>query len=140
MAFCHGSIQAMVHIGVHPVSKFQHLLQLCDAAPVDMDDSDIAKMVDGHPAFLRIRIPAQTYPALGKPISTFGTTVSLIASGSMDEQTVYEIMGALDKHQQIIQHAHPALGSFKVKGAQQADIGVSRHPGAVAYLTAHESK
>ena len=89
MAFCHGSIQAMLNIGVHPDSKMERLLQLCDAVPVNMDDNEIAKMVDGQPALLRIRIPAQIYPALATPVDTFGTTVSLIASGSLDEETMH---------------------------------------------------
>jgi TRAP-type uncharacterized transport system substrate-binding protein len=116
------------------------LLQLCDAVPVNMDDSEIAKMVDGQPAFLRIRIPAQIYPTLATPVETFGTAVSLIGSGSLDEQTVVEILDALDKHRQAIQNVHPALGSFNVKDAQQADIGIVRHPGVAAYLSAQEKQ
>lgn len=138
MAFCHGSIQAMVHIGVHPDSKLRQLLKLCGAAPVDMDDSDIAKMIDGHPAFLPIRISAQTYPYLRKPISTFGTTILLVASGSLDEETTHTIMAALKKNQANLNSIHPALAEFSVKRAKGPDMGLSLHPGAASYWSAQE--
>lgn len=135
MAFCHGSIQAMVNIGVHPDSKFQQLLKLCNAAPVDMDDSDIAKMVDGHPALLRTLLPAQTYPSLKKPVSTFGTTILLVASGSLDDETTLAIMAALEQYQDKIKSIHPALGQFSLKRSDGPDIGIALHPGAAAYFS-----
>ena len=51
MAFCHGTIQAMVHIGVHPDSSLQQLLRLCKANLVGMYDNDIEKLVNDHPAY-----------------------------------------------------------------------------------------
>jgi len=30
LAFCHGTVQAMVHIGVHPDSSLQQLMRLCE--------------------------------------------------------------------------------------------------------------
>jgi len=134
MAFCHGSIQAMVNIGVHPDSKFQQLLELCNAAPVNMDDSDIAKMVDGHPAFLRTLIPAQTYPSIKNPISTFGTTILLVASKSLDAETTLSIMAAIEQYQDKLKSIHPALGQFSVKPSEGPDIGIALHPGAAAYF------
>jgi len=38
MAFCHGTVQAMVHLGVHPDSSLQQLFKLCQAALVNMDE------------------------------------------------------------------------------------------------------
>ena len=37
MAFCQGTIQAMVHIGVHPDASLQQLIELCNADLVGMD-------------------------------------------------------------------------------------------------------
>ncbi|MBC2711667.1 MAG: TAXI family TRAP transporter solute-binding subunit [Desulfosarcina sp.] len=107
MAFCHGSIQAMVHIGVHPDSAVQKLMNQCDVVLLDMDDADITRLVDTHPAFSQIRIPA-----------------------------TYAIMAALEKNQAKLKSIHPALGEFSVKRANGPDIGISLHPGADAYLSA----
>lgn len=137
MAFCYGEIHAMLHIGVHPDPSVQQLLELCNAALVDMDDSDIAKMVDSQLALSQIDIPAGIYPSIQKPVSTFGTTVSMIASASLDEQTAYKIMEALDKNQQNISSAHAALSGFTVGPAPDRTTGIQVHPGAATYLSTH---
>ncbi len=137
MAFCHGEVEAMFHIGVHPDPSLQQLLERCKAELVNMDDSDIMKLVDSQSAFSMIEIPAEIYPALQKSISTFGTTVFLIASGSLDEQTAYKIMEALDKNQQYLRNAHTALSAFTVETAPKRTAGVQRHPGVTTYLSTH---
>ena len=134
MAFCHGSVDAMVHIGVHPDSALQQLMDLCAAMPVDMDDDEIIRRVGSQPAFSPISIPAATYPGLDKPVASFGTTIWLIASGSLDDETAMAIMTALETHQASLQSIHPALGQFAVKPSDDPDIGIALHPGAAAYL------
>jgi TRAP transporter TAXI family solute receptor len=135
MAFCHGEVEAMVNIGVHPAPSVQQLVERCDAAFVDMDDSDIAKLIDSQPALSRIDIPAGVYPSIQMPIATFGTTVFLIASGSLDEETAYKIMQALDKNQQNLKNAHTALRDFTVGPAPKRTTEIELHPGAAKYFS-----
>ncbi len=134
MAFCHGSVDAMVHIGVHPDSAMQQLMDLCAAVPVDMDDDDITRAVNETPAVSPIMIPAAAYPGLEKPVASFGTTILLVASGSLDDETTMAIMAALEKHQASLKSIHPALAQFSAKPAGDPDIGLSLHPGAAAYF------
>jgi hypothetical protein len=135
MAFCHGEVEAMVHIGVHPDPLLQQLFELCTAAFVDMDDSDIVELVDSQPALSMIDIPAGIYPALQKPVLTFGTTMSLIASASLDEETAYKIMEALDKNQQNLRSTHSALSAFTVGPDRKRTVGIELHPGAAKYFS-----
>ena len=135
MAFCYGEIQAMFHIGVHPDVSVQQLLELCNASLVDMGDNDIAKLVDSQPAFSEIDIPAGVYPSIQKPISTFGTTVFLIASGNLDEETAFKIMEALDINQQNLKNAHTALNDFAVGPDRKRSVGIELHPGAAKYFS-----
>jgi TRAP-type uncharacterized transport system substrate-binding protein len=114
----------------------QQLLERCKAELVNMDDSDIMKLVDSQSAFSMIEIPAGIYPALQKSISTFGTTVFLIASDSLDEQTVFKIMEVLDNNQQYLRNAHIALSDFSVKAESKRTVGVQKHAGAATYLSA----
>ncbi|MBW2193333.1 MAG: TAXI family TRAP transporter solute-binding subunit [Deltaproteobacteria bacterium] len=137
MAFCHGTIQAMVHIGVHPDSSLQQLFKLCKAGLVDMDDSDIEKLIMGHPAFIKISGASDTYPSHPKGVTTFGTRVMLVASADLDEETVYKIMDAIYSNQKNLMRAHPALSSLTVDASQIRDIGIALHPGAVKYLSDH---
>ena len=133
MAFCHGSVQAMLHIGVHPDSTLRQLIDLCNAVLVDMDDADMVKMILGHPGYSLVQIPATAYPTVGRSVSTLGTPVALVASGSLDDETVRAIMTVLGQNQQMLQHAHPAMESFTVSRTMP-DVGIAMHPGAAAYL------
>ena len=136
MAFCHGSVDAMVHIGVHPDSALQQLVTLCAAMPVDMNDDDITRQVAAEPAYSPVNISAATYSGFEKPVASFGTTILLVASGSLDDETTIAILAALEKHQANLKSIHPALAQFSVKPANDPDIGLSLHPGAAAYFSA----
>jgi TRAP transporter TAXI family solute receptor len=137
MAFCHGTIQAMVHIGVHPDASLNQLMRLCRAALVNMDDGDIAKLVRDHPAFSTIAIPAETYTNQPAGVTTFGTTVILVASKSLDSETVFMIIEALDRRRRALEGAHPAFSAFSVKGAGNIDLDMELHPAVAEYLSAH---
>ena len=137
MAFCHGEMQAMVHIGVHPDSSLQQLFKLCEANLVNMDDSDIEKLVNDHPAFWKINIAANTYPSHPKEVTTFGTRAMLVASEDLDEETVYKIIDAIDSNQKRLASAHPALSLFSVDTAQKSAAGLQLHQGAAKYFSEH---
>jgi hypothetical protein len=113
----------------------QQLLELCNATLVDMDDSDIVELVDSQPALSMLDIPAGIYTALPKFVLTFGSTVSLIASGSLDEETAYKIMEALDQHQQNLKSTHTALSAFTVGPDRKRTVGIELHPGAAKYFS-----
>jgi TRAP transporter TAXI family solute receptor len=137
MAFCYGTVQAMIHIGVHPDSTLQQLLKRCKAGLVNMDDKDIEKLVNDHPALFRTNITADTYPSQPQGVATFGTRMMLAASDALDEQTVYEIIDVIHRNQKSLRRAHPALSSFTVRPAQQKDAGIYAHPGAARFFAEH---
>jgi TRAP transporter TAXI family solute receptor len=137
MAFCYGTVQAMVHIGVHPDSSLQQLLKRCKASLANMDDNDIEKLVNDHPALFKINITADTYPSHPQGVTTFGTRMTLVASDALDAQTVYKIIDVIYNNQKRLRGAHPALSSFTVRAAQQRDAGIQPHPGATRYFSEH---
>ena len=137
MAFCHGTVQAMLHIGVHPNSSLQQLFKLCKARLVNMDDKDIEKLVNDHPAFSKINIAADTYPSHPQSITTFGTMGMLVASEDLDEQTVYKIMDAIYRNPKRLKSAHPALSLFTEDTARKIDGGAQPHAGAAKYFSEH---
>ncbi len=136
MAFCHGTIQAMLHIGVHPDSSLQQLFRLCKAGLVNMNDSDIGRLIRDHPAFAKIDIAADTYPSQPKGITTFGTRMILVTSENLDDQTVYGIIAAIDGHRKYLRGAHRALADFSVTAKKINVAGIQLHPGAAKYISA----
>ena len=137
MAFCHGTTQAMVHIGVHPDSSLQQLLRLCKANVVSMYDNDIKKLVNDHPAYFKINIAADTYPSLPTDVSTFGTRAVLVVSQDLDAQTVYNILDAIYSNRKRLKNAHPALSLFTLDANLKRYVGIQLHPGAEKYFSEH---
>ena len=135
MAFCHGTIQAMVHIGVHPDASVQQLIKLCGADLVGIEDGDIQKMANRHPAFISTALSSGVYPGQPDGITTLGMGMLLISSRDLDEETVYSIMDALYSSQKQLKHAHPALSGFTDKSAEDLDIGLAPHPGVIKYFS-----
>ncbi len=135
MALCHGTIQAMLHIGVNPNDPLRQLLRLCDARLYDMADADILHMVGGHPAFFQVLIPAGAYPSQKAPVSTFGTRMVIVTSGALGDKTAYRIARALDRSRRMLAGAHPALYAFPEKSPLGETFGIPAHPGAVRYFS-----
>ena len=137
MAFCYGTVQAMVHIGVHPDPSLDQLLKRCRGRLVDMNDKDTEKLINEHPAFSKINIAADMYSSHPEAVTTFGTREMLVTSEDLDEQTVYKIIEAIDNNRKRLQNAHPALTSFTVDAAPQDDARIQSHPGATKYFSEH---
>ncbi len=135
MAFCHGTIDAMINIGVHPNPSLQQLIRLCDADMANMDDNDIDKLVDSQPAFSKITIQSGTYTGQTTDIKTFGTQTILVASQDLDEETVYNILNVIFSSQKKLSNAHPALSLQKTDTKLIIDSNIKLHSGAVKYFS-----
>jgi TRAP transporter TAXI family solute receptor len=135
MAFCHGTIQAMIHIGVHPDAPLRQLFKLCDAVAVSMDDSDIQKLIADDTAFYPAGIAAGIYPSQPDSVKTFGTRAMLAASTDLDEETVYGIVKAIFDNRALLKRAHPALSSISLEAARKNDTGIPLHPGAARFFS-----
>ena len=136
-AFCYGTMQAMVYIGVHPDFSLRRLLKTCNGELMNMDDSDINRLVSEHPEFWKFELEAGTYPSQDGKVVTFGTRAMLVASSDLDEETVYKIIEVIDKNKKRLVSAHPALSLFSVETARKSATGIELHPGSARYFLEH---
>ncbi len=134
MAFCHGSVQAMVNIAVHPDPELRQLFKLCKARLLSLNQADIDAIGSSHPAFIQINIAPETYSAYPRGVKTFGTTMKLVTSDSLDDETVYQIISALGQKQRSLKSAHPSLEARMPDTAEQKAGGIPLHPGAIKYV------
>ncbi len=135
MAFCHGTIDAMIHIGVHPDSSLKKLFSLCNAKTANMNDKDIENLITRHPAFLKFVIPSGTYPSQMTDITTFATQTYLVTSQVLDEETAYKILDVIYKNRKRFSNAHPSLVLKKPDIKQIAVTGLKLHTGALKYFS-----
>ncbi len=129
MAFCHGTVDAMVHIGIHPDSGLQQLLNRCNAGLVPMADKDISRMIDNHPAFFRMEIDADIYPGISQRIITFGTQALLVTSQDLESETALEIINIILNNADALADAHPSLSQLRQTKTQP----LKRHSNSLLY-------
>ena len=130
MAFCHETVDAMVHTGVHPDSSLQQLLKLCNAGLANMADTDISRMIDSHPAFLRMEIDAGIYHGIPEKVITFGTQALLVTTQDLDPDTAQEILNIIINNADVFAGAHPSLNLLK----QSKNRLLKRHSSSILYF------
>lgn len=136
-AFCYGTMQAMIYIGIHPDFSLRRMLKTCNGSLLDMTDSDIEALIHADPALWKIEIPADLYPTQKDKVVTFGTRSILVASENLDGETVYSIMDVLDKNKAYLQTTHRSLSLFAQETSQKNALGLQRHSGSARYLAEH---
>ena len=125
----------MVHIGVHPVSSIQQLLQRCDAQLIGMNDTHMAALVRENPALIMTAIPADTYRGQTQRLETLGSQAVLVVTEELDEQTAYAIIDALYSNPRRVRGAHSALYLKPVDLSKEKIGGAKLHPGSVRYFS-----
>ena len=135
MVFCHGTVQAMIGVGVHPNPTVQRLLENCNAGLLAVVDPDIDKLVAASPYLWSTEIRADSYPPPSNRVKTFGTRVVLAASADMDDQLAEAIVKALYENKKRLQGGHPALTLYAPEEAAKGVAKVALHPGAARFLS-----
>ena len=135
MAFCHGTVQAMLHTGVHPDPSLQQLFKLCNARLVSVLDDETGKMVMEDAAFWETDIAANTYPVVSKAVKSFGTRAMLVVSEDFDAAIAQKIVEAIYANQERLKGAHPALTLFEAADVNQSAAEMQLHPGAESYFS-----
>ncbi|NOR50814.1 MAG: TAXI family TRAP transporter solute-binding subunit [Desulfuromonadales bacterium] len=130
LAFCQGTVQAMLNIGVHPTLSIHKLLKNCKAQLLDIDDDAIDKFVASHPSYWKTEINSESYPGPESRVQTFGTRAILVASSAIDQETAYAILKAIYDNQKRLQGNHPALSLYPIQEARKGIEGLQLHKGA----------
>jgi TRAP transporter TAXI family solute receptor len=137
LAFCHGTVQAMLHIGVHPDAALVKVLDLCQGQLVGIHDADIEQLVTSQAAFFESELAPGTYENQPAAVRTLATRVMLLAPQELDEETVYTIMAAIHSGRERLRQAHPALILPAMTAEQWQGEGVPLHPGAAKFKADH---
>ena len=136
LAFCQGTVQAMLNIGVHPTLSIHKLLKNCKAQLLDIDDDAIDKFVANHPSYWKTEINSESYPGPESRVQTFGTRAILVASSTIDQETAYAIVKAIYDNQERLQDNHPALSLYPVQESRKGIEGLQLHKGAEQFFAA----
>ncbi len=140
LALKSGSVQAMLHVGMHPDWGLRRLLNQQEITLLALDDSDIMQMIEDKTGFCMSNITGKTYPGLEAQMNTLGMETFLIGTADTDETTVELVLTAVNEAKRQLQHAHPALMQERVKISKLNDSYLHPHPSAILFFQTNYTK
>ncbi len=129
-----GTVQALIHVGMHPDKNVSQLLSLKNNMLVPLIDEDIDKLVDDRVGFSRCKITAGTYPGLTEDITTLAMENLLIASAVTDDTIIERVLLSLHKAQKQLRLAHPSLLRQHTTVSTLNDSYLHPHPSALLFF------
>jgi len=102
--------------------------------PVERDMAD--KIIKKYPYYVKITIPAKTYPKADYDVLCLGDSNVLIANKQMEEEVAYKVVKAIfenvDKGKWALVNIHPIASQLTPKNAINSPVEL--HPGAIKYF------
>lgn len=140
LAFKAGSIQAMLHIGMHPDENLRRILTQSRSALLSIHDEDVKRMIESRVGFSDCTIAASTYPGLSTDLNTLAMETMLIASADTDDETVQLVLDAITGAKDQMQLAHPAFmhDTFGVETLN--DSYLHPHPAAIFFFQVNRNR
>lgn len=140
LAIKSGSVQAMLHVGMHPNNRLRRVLDQGRSTLIGINDADVNQMIDSRVGFSKCSIGAGTYPGLPGELSTLAMETLLITSADSDNETIQLILDAITGAKKRLQHAHPAFLHYKVGIETLNDSYLHPHPAAILFFQVNRDR
>jgi TRAP transporter TAXI family solute receptor len=127
-----GSLAASISWAAVPVPGFSEAFRSGSVRLLSLEPRLLAGLRVNNPFYHLVTIPAHAYPGQESDTSTLGVRALLVASRSLDDETVQKILDAMfGSIPDLIAH-HPRASEISITTASQFEGGLSidLHPGA----------
>lgn len=136
LALCHGWVQAIAYLASHPNSDVERVTKLCDAELVDVAGPAIDQLLEDTPYLAKMTIPGGVYLGNEEPVETIGTTITVVSSSDVPEDTIYAVVEGVFQNLDTLRRIDPTL---RLEPAQMRQDGLTAplHDGAARYYAEH---
>lgn len=131
-ALSDGTIDAMFCTSGVQTTVIEELAKTTDIRLVSIDESHIQKLMSAYSYYNEYTIPAGIYTGQEEDVTTVGVNCLLLASDSLDLETVETLIQLLFDNKQNIQYSLPLDFSLDIKSATE-NVSIPFHKGAVTY-------
>ncbi len=135
-----GSVQAMIHIGMHPDKRLERGLATGKTELVGIGGPAVIRLIDSNAGFYRQTIPAGVYPGAARDLDTLSLETLLVTSADIDDESVDLILDAIVTAKQQLQFTHPAFLQQKTDVETLNQSYLHPHPAAVLFFQANQSR
>jgi TRAP transporter TAXI family solute receptor len=133
MALCQDRIQAMIYVVGHPNPSVERATSVCQSRIVEVKGPEIDGLVKDNPFYTHVQVPGGLYPGNPEPVSTFGVKATLVASSTLDPETVYQVVKAVFDQLDRLPEMHPAFANLEPQKMIQEGLSAPLHEGARRY-------
>ena len=124
--------------GIHaftesPVPAYRELAAEDGIRFLSYTDEELDEILDDHPEYSKIKIPAGTYENQDDEVGTFCEKVLVCVSADMDEDLVHEIAWALEVNGPVYTAGEPFMRAMDDREFRASEIPIPLHDGAKRY-------
>ncbi len=135
-----GSIQALLHIGMHPDRRLESSLANGRTKIVGLLNDSTQRLIDSNSGFYSQKIPSRTYAGQNDAINTISLSSLLITSADTDDETVEQVLSAIYSAKKQLKSAHPAFLEHPVDVKDLNRSYLHPHPAALLYFQVNQSR
>ncbi len=140
LALHSGSVQAMLHIGMHPDEKLARVLINGPMDIVGLSGQAVSSLIDANAGFYREEIPSGTYAGHSPSIETLSLETLLVTSADVDEETVELILDAIISAKRQLQFTHRSFLQQKTDIETLTNSYLHPHPAAILFFQTNQKR
>ena len=129
-----GKADAAFMGGAVPIPAVINLSATQDVVFIEFDEAAPQKLMEQHPFYFPVTIPAEKYDALEEDIQGINVgNMELVTHKDVDEEIVYQVTKLLHQNRDKVAEQHPAGKALADKNITR-NTGTEFHPGAIRYF------
>ena len=132
-ALCNDRIDAFILPVSHPNGAVAAATGACGAVFVEVSGPAVERLIAEWPFYAPARIPARAYGGAAEAVPTYGTRATLVTTGSVPADVVYEVVKAALARLEELTAQHAALAGLDARQMIAAGNSAPFHEGALRY-------
>jgi TRAP transporter TAXI family solute receptor len=131
-----GVVDAVFFNFAYPGAAVMDLAATRDIVMIPIEPAMVDKLIKKYPYYVKITIPAKTYPKVDYAVLCLGDSNVMVANQKMEDGVAYKIVKAIyenvDKGKWPLKSIHPIAAQLTPQNAVNSPIPL--HPGAMKYF------
>jgi TRAP transporter TAXI family solute receptor len=131
-----GVVDAVFFNFAYPGAAVMDLAATRDIVMIPIEPAMVDKLIKKYPYYVKITIPAKTYPKVDYAVLCLGDSNVMVANQKMEDGVAYKIVKAIyenvDKGKWPLKNIHPIAAQLTPQNAVNSPIPL--HPGAMKYF------
>jgi len=133
-----GTVDVGVISAGYPVASLLDLARTVPIRLIPYSEQELKALMDSHPYFVKVVIPAGTYQGIDTGTLTRGIVTAIFCRKELPDDWAYKMMKALYDHSKEKDAIHPQARQWNMenmyRGAEYTTQYIPFHPGAIKYL------